>query len=96
MSEQTSAVLQEIVQERAHQIEIGFTPAHDDRHTGGELVSAAVCYATGAKLYLYNCTRSLWPFDDSDWHPESPRTNLIKAAAMLVAEIERLDRWELS
>jgi hypothetical protein len=28
------------------------------------------------------------------WQPETPRADLIKAAALIVAEIERLDRAE--
>lgn len=37
---------------------------------------------------------SVWPFDDSWWKPKSARHDLIVAAAMIVAEIERLDREE--
>ncbi|BCR41623.1 hypothetical protein KHAB170019_24460 [Acinetobacter baumannii] len=33
-----------------------------------------------------------WPFADTFWKPKSPRQDLVRAAALLIAEIERLDR----
>lgn len=33
-----------------------------------------------------------WPWDGDWWKPSDTRRNLIKAAALIVAEIERLDR----
>lgn len=33
----------------------------------------------------------VWPWDDG-WKPYAPRVELIKAAAFIIAEIERLDR----
>ncbi|WP_171346570.1 hypothetical protein [Acinetobacter baumannii] len=32
------------------------------------------------------------PFADTFWKPKSPRQDLVRAAALLIAEIERLDR----
>lgn len=41
-----------IAAERARQVsEEGWTPEHDEQHTEGELVLAAVCYATPIQLY---------------------------------------------
>lgn len=38
--------------ERQRQInQEGWTPEHDDEHTEGSLIRAAVCYATPVKLY---------------------------------------------
>jgi hypothetical protein len=38
-------------------------------------------------------TRALrWPWEQRWWKPADKRRNLVKAAALLVAEIERLDR----
>lgn len=37
-------------------------------------------------------TRVLWPWDWKWWKPHKTRRNLVKAAALIVAEIERLDR----
>lgn len=33
-----------------------------------------------------------WPWDDVWWKPKDPRTNLVKAGALILAEIERMDR----
>lgn len=35
---------------------------------------------------------ALFPFHRSWWKPKSPRENLVKAGALIIAEIERLDR----
>lgn len=35
-----------------------------------------------------------WPWDKSWWKPAGQRRNLVKAAALIIAEIERLDRAE--
>lgn len=34
----------------------------------------------------------LWPWDQKWWKPKGPRRDLVRAAALLVAEIERIDR----
>jgi hypothetical protein len=33
-----------------------------------------------------------WPWDREWWKPRNPRRDLVRAAALIVAEIERLDR----
>lgn len=38
--------------------------------------------------------RRLWRWADHWWKPTTPRRDLVKAAALIVAEIERLDRLE--
>lgn len=35
-----------------------------------------------------------WPWSLDWWKPKSPRRDLIRAAALIVAEVERLDRLE--
>lgn len=37
-------------------------------------------------------TAMLWPWAVEWWKPSDPRRNLVKAGALIVAEIERLDR----
>ncbi|MEB3421767.1 hypothetical protein VK682_24660 [Salipiger manganoxidans] len=37
----------------------------------------------------------LWPWDRKWWKPTTPRRDLVKAGALIVAEIERLDRAAL-
>lgn len=33
-----------------------------------------------------------WPFSKSMWVPQEPKRNLVKAAALIIAELERLER----
>ena len=37
-------------------------------------------------------TRDLWPWAASWWKPKNRRRDLVRAAALIVAEIERIDR----
>jgi hypothetical protein len=39
-----------------------------------------------------NVSYLLWPWDGKWWKPTTARRDLVKAAALIVAEIERLDR----
>lgn len=36
----------------------------------------------------------VWPWDESWWKPTNRRRDLVKAGALILAEIERLDRAE--
>ena len=87
-----------IAAERARQIEQkGYTPAHDDQHTRGELGDAAICYAWSANEQVNHRPGAeplpSWPFADDAWQwSPDPLRNLVKAGALIVAEIERLQR----
>lgn len=88
----TGRAIVDVLFERARQIEIeGFTPDHDDEHVRAELASAAACYAMP---YFQNSTvPAYWPWSPRWWKPsESRRRDLVKAAALMIAEIERIDR----
>lgn len=97
------SVIDEIAAERHRQIEIeGWSAEHDDAHTDGSLATAAAVYA----LHPFRChfvveqrgrSRGLsladfWPWEIKWLKPKTRRENLIKAGALIVAEIERLDR----
>jgi len=92
MTEETSSALKDVASERQRQVEAeGWTPAHDDEHSQGELAAAAVCYAFTA-VRSPHFLGHLWPWDGSWWKPKDKRRNLVKAGALILAEIERLDR----
>ncbi len=62
-----------------------WTTAHDDKYKDNELSRAAACYALGVTAY--------WPLKwQGWWKPTSRRRDLVKAGALILAEIERLDR----
>lgn len=95
-SSQTDSVINEILSERDRQIEEeGWTPEHDDEHDDGSLAKAAACYANPI-LPDPEALPIGWPlsWDWEWWKPKDRRRDLVRAAALIVAEIERLDRQE--
>lgn len=91
-----SAAMQEIALERTRQIEVERRSlAHDDNYQRGELAAAAACYAVGEMLHQTATDGYLWPWSDDWWKPSDRRRELIKAGALIIAEIERLDRAAL-
>lgn len=103
----TTQGMVDVISERVRQIEIeGYKSPHDDKHDGGELSLGAVCYAdiAGAQIRgagleelkpLYFCGHHYhdWPWEEESFKPsDDPRRNLVKAAALILAEIDRIDR----
>jgi hypothetical protein len=81
----------DVLAERARQVTAeGWTPKHDDGYAQSELVMAAVCYAYHAARG--EASANIWPWLLERWKPTTPRRNLIKAGALILAEIERIDR----
>lgn len=84
--------------ERRRQITAeGWTPEHDDEHSHGQMARAAACYALAGSSAPNDGTAALlvslaWPWDQQWWKPTSARRDLVKACALALAEIERLDR----
>ncbi|HIE1120935.1 TPA: hypothetical protein ACXJGG_003938 [Pseudomonas aeruginosa] len=88
--------------ERRRQIEAeGWTPEHDDAHSHGQMARAAACYALAGSSAPNDGTAALlvslaWPWDEQWWKPSTARRDLVKACALALAEIERLDRAGIS
>ncbi len=90
--------------ERRRQITAeGWTPEHDDEHADGQMAQAAGCYALHAGGIgtdwpdgRQNGAALFWPWDKDSWKPTTPRRDLVKACALALAEIERLDRAGIS
>ncbi|MFU5827266.1 hypothetical protein ACM7TR_10840 [Pseudomonas aeruginosa] len=75
----------------------GWTPEHDDEHSHGQMARAAACYALAGSSAPNDGTAALlvslaWPWDEQWWKPTTTRRDLVKACALGLAEIERLDR----
>lgn len=89
-----SSALADVIAERRRQIAVeGWTPEHDDEHGRGEMALAAACYARHAIVPpALSDVPATWPWGASWWKPGDPRRMLVKAAALILAEIERLDR----
>lgn len=103
--EKTMSIRDEIFQairdERERQIGVeGWTPEHDDEHDLGEMAMAAACYAYPQIIrYVEDDKKqwsSAWPWDNKwdkrEIHDQKRR--LIIAGALIIAELERLERME--
>lgn len=78
-----------IAAERQRQLDAeGWTPEHDDEHQGGELATAAACYL------LPDVCDDWWPWAWNYWKPtpNDRMRELVKAGALIAAEIDRLRR----
>lgn len=87
--------LADIAAERTRQAEVEtFDASHDDMATRGQLAAAAACYAlNGVEHWAKDQgIKEFWPWAVTWWKPKDRRLDLVKAAALIVAEIERLDR----
>lgn len=109
-SDHTSPVLPDnkvgwelIMAERMRQVsEEGWTVGHDQRHSDGQMAKAALCYMATAKCQLDGLpsdwwdTPSLsWPWLSHWWNPsDDPVRNLVKAGALIAAEIDRIQHME--
>lgn len=84
--------------ERRRQVEDeGWAPEHDDEHGGGQMARAAACYALAGSCAPNDETAALlvslaWPWAPEWWKPTENRRDLVKSAALIFAELERLDR----
>ncbi|HCA9601971.1 TPA: ead/Ea22-like family protein [Klebsiella pneumoniae] len=93
-SRAVTAAAADVLAERKRQVTAeGWTPGHDDEYEHGELADAAGCYALSSELF--DCAGEPprpWPWPDEWWKPTNRRRDLVKAGALILAEIERLDR----
>jgi len=99
--------IQLITEERERQIsKEGWTPEHDANHVNGEIARAGAAYAYAATLkppmresvtgiYSFRnneIIRGLWPWESQWWKPSDKMRDLVKAGALIAAEIDRLQR----
>ena len=104
--DQITKAARDVLAERARQTSAkGFTTAHDDAHAMGVMAGAAGCYArhvharghavgTRGNDYKTAGPSVYWPWAREGWKPTTPRRDLVKAGALILAEIERIDRME--
>lgn len=97
-----------IAAERQRQVESeGWTPEHDDSHWSGHMALAAACYACNAATMTQRATPEMmekyakfssqgfrWPWAKKWWKPKSPVQDLVRAGALIAAEIDRSQRKE--
>lgn len=84
-----------IAQERLRQVlEEGWTSQHDDNHTERQLATAAVSYIVVNDDYQGDYGEQIFPWDKEWWKPKDEISNLVRAGALIAAEIDRLLRLE--
>ncbi|MGT2505727.1 hypothetical protein [Cupriavidus basilensis] len=93
-----TAAARDVLAERSRQVEgEGWTPEHDDEHADGGLAKAAATYAMyGSGTNADWLLSYWWPWDARWWKPMDQRRSLVKAGALILAEIERIDRAAMS
>lgn len=92
-----------IAAERRRQVEQeGWTPEHDAQHGGESLAIAACCYALPPQMRKWRTTGvgpipTLWPWNPGYWKPKPDDRvrELVKAGALIAAEIDRLQAQAL-
>lgn len=96
----SAKVAGELFEERVRQ-QIGepWTIAHDDAGEDGDLAFAGACYAQEAGHQMRQGRGPnghpafvSWPWGQDAWKPGVARRALVKAGALIIAAIERLDR----
>jgi hypothetical protein len=89
---QLSKAAQDVLAERRRQIEVeGYTPEHDQNAYGWcELAEAGAAYAlaTLPSPIATGFAAKVWPFDPQYFKPRGNRANLVRAAALILAQIE--------
>lgn len=88
----------------AHTTREGYDAAYDDAHDRGQLVSAAMCYASvpllrltytpfAAESEITEVMATRWPWEEESWKPDNDAVrNLVIAGSLIAAEIDRLQR----
>ena len=87
-----NSAARDVIAERQRQVsDEGYSLYYDDRYVNGELAEAAATYASLAGQLRSMSTA--WPRVIGEFKPSADRRrDLVKAAALLLAEIERVDR----
>jgi hypothetical protein len=98
---ETMALVLEVAHERLHQAKLGYTEAVDDAHPPGLLATAAGAYAmsaagqrSGSGAMPREVAEELCVDQFFKWNepPKNPHDMLVIAAALIFAELEKMDR----
>jgi hypothetical protein len=82
-----------IHEERTRQVQgEGYTAERDDEYVDQELVSAALAYACAGDYHQGDTAIDFWPWDAPFKPSDDPVRNLVKAGALIAAEIDRVLR----
>ncbi|AVE59961.1 hypothetical protein AM352_17075 [Citrobacter koseri] len=85
------AILDVIAERQRQKVVEGWTSEHDDQYGKSQLLWASSCYVLNT-IQPFNRIPMDWPWAPEWWKPTGPRRDLVKAGALILAEIERIDR----
>ncbi|WP_426106328.1 hypothetical protein [Massilia sp. TSP1-1-2] len=97
----SGAAGRDVLAERRRQVDVkDWTPEHDDHHPSGEIAAFAAVYAMPPEARQWPASETGYgptfgiALCPQDWQPKfgDRRRELVKAGALILAEIERLDR----
>lgn len=80
-----------------------YSEDHDTLHQYGELLDAAICYCLTEyndyglferPIHVEKLINVIWPWGQEYWKPKDKLRNLIRAGALIAAELDRLNRIE--
>lgn len=86
----------------------GYDASNDDAYERGQLICAAMCYASvpllrltykpdAAEAQVIEMMSATWPWDEEFWNPDADAVeNLVNAGALIAAEIDRLQRLSVA
>ncbi|OLP44130.1 hypothetical protein [Rhizobium oryziradicis] len=101
MADDLSRAFLDVLDERVRQVNVkGHTPERDDHYPRGELALAEAAYAGRAAGVAMSSTTVcsyalyLYPWAMSGFHQKNYRSDMVRAAALIIADIEAFDRAE--
>lgn len=89
------AILDVIAERQRQKAVEGWTSEHDDKYGKSQLLWASSCYVLNT-IQPFNRIPMDWPWAPEWWKPTNPRRDMVKAGALILAEIERIDRQEVA
>jgi len=84
------ATIDVVLERQRQQLEEGYDAAHDGQYTGSQLARAAACYA----LKSAGLAIMYWPWPNAPIKDCGRRESLIKAGALILAQLDTLDAAE--
>ena len=81
-----------ITQERQRQIDEGYTIKGDQKYQRDQLSLVAISYILA--IDEKGSMPLIWPWNGNTWKPKSREENLIRAGALIAAELDRIHNLE--
>lgn len=82
----------DVLAERNRQLTAeGYSEAHDDKHISGQIAMGAAAYLAASTGHFAQAN-SMWPWEHRYFKSHGDERDLVKAGAMVLAELDRINR----